>query len=182
MLKVRRKVPRLSRRPIAQQMVRREKRAKSLRRLIFTTLTLVVLAVGAGAAYTWYMGTNVQANIEAAPKPKTRAIFKAPVSRPDATIGIAVQMISSPVAPGENASISIRTNPLTKCTIAVEYNKIPAKDSGLIQKTTDEFGTLSWAWTVAPNTPKGSWPISITCMNKKHSANVKATLEIKPSA
>jgi hypothetical protein len=102
-------------------------------------------------------------------KTTTKPTATGPVQlAPNAKEGVAVQSLSSPVAPGENASIYIHTNRDSKCTITVVYNKIPSKDAGLAPKTADEFGLVSWSWTVEASAPVGKWPVTVTCeWNKK---------------
>ena len=92
---------------------------------------------------------------------------------------MAVQTVTSPVQPGSNASITIRTNPAAVCTISVKQAEAKMEDSGLSKKTADEFGMLSWAWTVKPTDPVGKWPINITCKNKKYSAVVVSEVLVK---
>jgi len=144
-------------------------------------LVLCVLALGAGIAYTWYMGKRP---VIAAEKPVTvssrPAIIKPHKVASDAKIGAAIQMFTADVRAGENASMTVRTNPEAECAIAVKYNNVPAKDSGLVIKVADEFGVASWAWTVAPGTPPGKWPVQVTCKNKKYSAVVIGDLVVKP--
>jgi len=89
-----------------------------------------------------------------------------------------IQMFTSSVAPGSNASITVRTNPEAKCTIKVEYNKVPSTDSGLVPKVADEYGIVSWAWTVEEEVPLGKWPVKVTCVHNKRSAVVQGDLMV----
>lgn len=131
---------------------------------------LLVLAVGAGIIYTWYMGQHATVKEKVVPvkttnQPKTTS----PVQlAPNAKEGVAIQSITSPVQPGTNASVYIHTNRDSNCTITAVYNKVPSKDSGLAPKTADEFGLASWSWTVESTVPVGKWPVTVTCeWNKK---------------
>lgn len=173
--------PRSAPHKLPQRTLKREQRRKSARRTLNTLLVLSVLALGAGIAYTWYMGKQKPAL--AAEQPT--AINKPGIIKPhkvasDAKIGAAIQMFTADVKAGENASMTVRTNPEAECAIVVKYNNVPAKDSGLVTKVADEFGVASWAWTVAPGTPPGKWPVQVTCKNKKYSAVVIGDLIVKP--
>lgn len=146
--------------------------------------SLIVFAVLAGIGYTWYMseyGESPQA-VQAPVKP-TGGIQDS--SRPKisdtATIGAVVQSITSPVVPGSNASIMVRTNPEATCTVSVIYDKTASKDSGLVQKKADEYGLVEWTWTVEGSAPLGTWPIEVSCANKKNSAVVQNDLHIVKS-
>lgn len=87
--------------------------------------------------------------------------------------------MSTPVKPGENASITVRTNPEALCTITVEQENAKITDSGLNKKVADEFGMVSWAWSFKATDPAGAWRIDVACKNKKHSAVVKSEVVVK---
>jgi hypothetical protein len=145
---------------------------------------LLLLFVGAGVGYVWYEGRHgsVATNVEATPDPVRQQMIKPTQQAPDAVIGASVQYITSPVAQGANAMITVKTNTEAKCTIAVLYNNVPSKDSGLVAHTADEFGAVNWTWTVDPTAPLGVWPVTITCANAKHTAVVKADLKVEKPA
>ncbi len=185
-LEVRRKYPiprpRSAPHKLPQRTLKREQRRKSARRTLNTFLVLLVLAVSAGIGYTWYMGKQKPAAAAELPiATKNRpAIIKPHKVASDAKVGVAIQMLTGEVKVGENASMTVRTNPEAQCAITVKYNNVLAKDSGLVPKVADEFGVASWAWTVAQGTPPGKWPVEVTCKNKKHSAVVIGDLLVKP--
>jgi hypothetical protein len=144
-------------------------------------VTLLVLLIAAGVGYTWYMseyGESTQSiQPPAAPRGGVQNTTRPKI--PDtASIGVSVQSITSPVTPGSNASIMVKTNPEANCDVSVVYDKAPAKDSGLVQKKADEYGIVEWTWTVDSNAPLGSWPVEVTCANKKNSAVVKNDLRV----
>lgn len=151
-----------------------------MRNTMISVVALLLLAVGGGVAYTWYMGQDesdlsaIAAPVEAEPAPVITHLKPAA----NAKVGAAVQMLTSPVAPGSNASITVKTNPDAVCTITVIYDKTASKDSGLSTKTADEFGVLSWAWTVEASAPLGKWPVKVTCTYNKQSAVVQGDLVV----
>lgn len=155
---------------------------KFVRNTAISIAVLLVLAVGGGVAYTWYMGqqpvetsTAIQAPIEPV-APKT---IKPPVQSPDAAASASVQMLTTPIMPSENASLTVKTNPEAVCSITVEYDEVASKDSGLTLKTADEFGLVTWTWTVDDSAPEGVWPVDVTCAHNKQSAMVRGDLEVK---
>ena len=152
---------------------------KTVRNIVISAVSLLVLLVGVGFAYTWWMGQQSVDDTSAINEPIE--FTKTPVIEPrkpapDARIGASVQTLTSPVSPGMNSSITVRTNAGAKCTIAVIYNEIASKDSGLIPKVTNEFGMVSWTWTVEKLVPIGKWPVNVTCANIKNSAFVRGNL------
>lgn len=155
---------------------------KTTLKVTASAVTLLVLAVGGGVGYTWYMSEYGEENpqsVQAVTQP-TGGIQKSerPKISDTASIGAVVQNITSPVTPGSNASVMVRTNPEANCTITVTYDKTASKDSGLVQKKADEYGLVEWTWTVEPNVPLGKWPVEVTCANKKNSAVVENDLQV----
>jgi flagellar basal body-associated protein FliL len=155
-----------------------------IRNLFIGIGVLLIIAIVAGVAYTWYMGRNsTVADIEA-PKPVDTTLPLVAPSTPasNAKIGSAVQVLTSPVAPGSNATITIKTNAKANCKITVVYNEVASKDSGLYAKTADEYGVASWTWTVAKDVPIGKWPVTVTCVNDTKSAVVVGDLVVADKA
>ncbi|MBC7512214.1 hypothetical protein H7142_00960 [Candidatus Saccharibacteria bacterium] len=164
---------------LPQRTHKREQRQKSTRRLITMLFTLCIMTIGAGLVYTWYSGQQKIASADQpAPARPTRTILKPHKIASDAPIGAAVQTLTSEVKPGDNASITIRTNPEAECTITVKYDTVAAVDSGLVPKLSDEFGVVGWSWTVAPGTAQGVWPAEVLCKNKKNSAMVRGDIKV----
>lgn len=166
---------------LPQRTMKREQRKRSLRRLVTTSLVLLLLAGGAGVGYTWYMGQQkTLANSEPAPVYKPRAVIKPAKIASDAPLGVSVQTFTPEAKPGDNASVTIRTNPEAECSVVVKYGTTQAVDSGLVPKLADEYGVASWSWTIAPGAAAGEAPVTVTCKNKKHSAVVVADVIVKP--
>ncbi len=150
--------------------------------VIYTTVSVFVLLalfVGGAVAYVWYSGQNTPDSTATAPVADTpKAVFTPSKPSPNAKASASVQMLTSPIAPGENASISIKTVPTAKCTIKVEYDKILSTDSGLVEKKADEFGIVDWTWTVGETVPHGTWPVTVTCVYNDQSAVVQGNLQV----
>lgn len=165
--------------------MKKAKIAKFIRNTLISVGVLLLLSVGGGVAYTWYMGQNSDENspamavpVEAAVKPVIKHVQPAA----NAKVGASVQMLTSPITPGSNASITVKTSPEAECTITVVYNKVPSKDSGLGLKIADEYGMVSWAWTVEGSVPLGKWPVTVTCTFNKKSAVVQGDLVVAKQA
>lgn len=156
--------------------------AHRARNIAISVAVLLTLAIVGGVGYTWYMGkyakvepSAIAAPADALPEPVVEVRKQAP----DAVVSASVQMITSPLEPGMNAMITVKTNNEAKCTIKVVYDKTPSTDSGLVEKIADEYGMVNWTWTVEPTAPLGSWPVWVTCANEKNSAAVKADLKLE---
>ncbi len=155
-------------------------RPKTARNIGISVVVLLVLAVGGGAAYTYFLGPeNLQsAEPVAAPVSPSSPLFTPSKPAANAKVGASVQTLTSPVAPGSNASISVKTNAGSKCTIVVIYDKAVSTDSGLAPKVADEYGTVSWTWTVEKTAALGKWPVKVTCVFNTQSAVVQGDLEV----
>jgi hypothetical protein len=163
-----------------QRLAAKERRRESLRRTTTGMIAVTLLIIAGGVGYTWYVGDKETAAIAIEePVPSRRISIEPTKQDPNANVGVSVQMISSPVAPGANASVSIRTNQLANCTIAVTYDEIAAVDTGLANKKADAYGTVSWSWTVPQSTPKGKAKVKIDCATKKKSGSVTTDLIIQ---
>lgn len=153
----------------------------TLKRTLISIGVLLAVAVGAGSGYVWYSGQQQPVVSVATATPTPAAAHTGPtVARqaPDAVMQATVQTIDSPVMPGQNVTLTVRTNTYAKCTISVTYDKVPAKDSGLMAKTAGDDGMVSWTWTVDMAAALGTWPVKVVCANEKYTAMVQADLTI----
>jgi hypothetical protein len=71
--------------------------------------------------------------------------------------------LTSPVGPGNDATIAVQTVPNASCGITVIYKSGPSRASGLVPKTSDIKGNVSWTWRVGTRTTPGKWPITVSC-------------------
>lgn len=155
--------------------------ATAIRRTLISIAVLIVLAALGGAAYVWYSGQQgpAVATDQAAVPVVTAPVSHAPTKQtPDAVMSASVQSLSSPVSPGENATITVKTNSNATCVISVIYDKTSSKDSGLSKKVADDYGMVSWTWTVDATAPIGKWPVKVVCTNVKNSSVVQADLVV----
>ena len=156
--------------------------AQSALKITASAVILLIVVAGAGAGYVWYSGQNPDQNSAAFAEPGEAVHLGGIPDRPkvdeNKVVSASVQSITSPVTPGSNSSIMVRTNRLATCTISVVYDKTAAKDSGLVEKKADDFGMVEWTWTVPADAPLGKWPVKVTCANKKNSAVVENDLHI----
>lgn len=163
-----------------------KKRALRTSFTIFASiLTLLLLACGAGVGYTWYVGQQpgkISAPVVAASRKPLHPSPSASHPAADAAVGASVQSLISPAAPGEETSLTVRTQPGADCSIKVMYDKLPSSDSRLQPAAADAFGMVSWSWKVEGAAPEGKWPVKVNCKKGDKSAVVQADLVVKLSA
>lgn len=138
---------------------------RTARNIAISVVALLVIIVGAGVGYIWYTGHEAPAAtaVTELPQPVIQQAAKRPLPSADAKASASIQQMTSPVAPGSEVALHVRSNPTAICNIAVEYNKVPSNDTALIDKTTNEFGMVDWRWNVPVTAPKGKWPVTVTC-------------------
>jgi hypothetical protein len=155
---------------------------RSVRNALISALVLLVLIVGAGVAYILLSGGT---DTEAKPPPRQTAakepVVKAHKPAANAKESAAIEMLTSPVAAGSNASVNVRTLADSTCSIVVTYAGAKSTDSGLKPKTADDFGAVSWTWTVGNAVPAGNWPVTVTCVHNGRSAVVQSELQVTPA-
>ncbi len=158
----------------------RARRRHTIRVIGGIILCLLLLGAAAGAGYTWYIGNNQPVTPVALPEAKIDKFNTTITSKtkPEGPVGVSVQVLTSPVKPGGNASMTIRTRPEAACSIKVTYKDQQSMDTGLIPKTADEFGTVQWTWTVENGRPIGKWPVDVTCALGEMSGFVRGDLEV----
>ena len=153
---------------------------RTIRNILISAFVLLVLFGGAGVAYILYYGDDPvpEKKVEAAtdtnptlPRPRKPS--------PNAIVGVSIQALMSPVKPGENSSVSIKTLPEASCVITVTYNGVVSKDSGLATKVADAYGAASWSWTVDKTTPVGKWPVKVLCSRNTSSGMVLGDLVVQ---
>ncbi len=137
---------------------------KVVRNIALSAIVLLILAIAAGIAYTLISDQR-----SSAPKvsSKTTSLDTVTPIKPvlpaaNDSEGVAIESLSTPVSIGSPATIAALTNAGSICTISLLINNIP-KALGLAPVTADQFGGISWSWTVSSSTPVGVWPVKISC-------------------
>ena len=127
-----------------------------LKLIVLSAFILLVVIFAAGFVYTYL---NDRGSAGATTKPTMAAQFQPikppPKPGPNALVGVAVEAFDTPVAPGGNSSIIISTAGGAACTISVTYHGVKSTDPGLVPKSADAYGTVSWSWHVPQKYPAG---------------------------
>ena len=80
--------------------------------------------------------------------------------------------ITSPINKGQYATITIQGAPNTDYSITVIYKSGASTAQGLVNKTSDGSGQVSWTWKVGTRTTSGSWPIKISGGGQSFSTSI----------
>lgn len=84
-----------------------------------------------------------------------------PQEEQQATYGINIVSLTSPINRGSQASITINTAPNVSCNITVYYKSGASEAQGLEPKNSDGSGNCTWSWKVGTRTTPGNWRIVI---------------------
>lgn len=98
-------------------------------------------------------------------------------SRPT-RIYLKIISVTSPISPGENATLVAQTVGGAYCTITVYYLSGPSRAAGLYSKYADNHGSVSWTWRVGTRTTSGTWPIVVTATKNGQTAKKKTSFEV----
>lgn len=86
---------------------------------------------------------------------------------------VTVTSVTSPVRPGNTATLVASSESGARCTIRVNYKSGPSTAQGLDPKNTNASGSVSWSWFVGTRTTAGSWPIDVRCTKDGQSASTR---------
>lgn len=158
---------------------------KRVRHIALSASILLVLLLGVGVTYTWYMDRQPQ-QITEAPASSTASYTAITPHKPspDAAEGVSAQMVTSPVSRGSEATVSVQTDPSSTCKIAVIYNydpsikQTPVSDPALAPQTADTYGSASWTWTVGPTAALGKGNATVTCAYHTRTGVVQAEVDV----
>lgn len=92
---------------------------------------------------------------------------------------IRVVSLTSPVSPGDDASITIQTAPNASCSITVIYKSGPSRARGLFPQSADRRGTVTWTWRVGTRTTPGRWRIVVTCAAGGRQGTLETTFVVR---
>lgn len=141
---------------------------------------MVLIFLIAGVIYIYLTGRQGPA----APKAKTDKNTSDSVIKPakpaaNAAEGVALESFITPIKAGDNDSLQIRTNPTSTCSITVTYSGGGVShDSGLAPKKADDYGFVTWTWTVDPSAPAGALAAKATCVYNGRTGVAVANIQV----
>lgn len=143
------------------------------------SLALVVGACGGG------LGTASKAPSS---RPSATARIGSVTARPSSTakptadpnaLAVKVTAHSKSVSRGGTASVAAKTIANADCGISVNYPAGPSSARGLEPAKAPKSGSITWTWKVATNTPKGTWPIVVSCTQGTRYGETSTTFTVK---
>jgi hypothetical protein len=108
------------------------------------------------------------------PSPATSSI---PAKSPAPPAKTVVAFLNAPRSAARNhyATTQVKTNARVSCSIDVEYAPGSSTAAGLVTKTSDNTGRVSWTWKIGAKTTRGAWPITVTCGSASAQTHITVT-------
>lgn len=157
------------------------KKTRAIRRIRNLLIVCSILALVIGGIFVvvlWLMKPQaVKGPVETKTAQDAAPDLSSKKFAPDVPIGSAIQALTTPIAPGSNANVTIRTTEGAVCSIKVvhldPYQKELARvnDSGLVDKTADDFGMVTWTWTMPANAAIATWKADMLCKRDSKSTH-----------
>ena len=97
--------------------------------------------------------------------PVSQAPGAPPATQPSAPASAGVTFVAVVGgAPGGAASVTVQTAPGAACTIGyVTPAGTQSSAQGLVPKTAERGGYVSWSWVIGSNTRPGTGSVTVTC-------------------
>jgi beta-lactamase superfamily II metal-dependent hydrolase len=104
-----------------------------------------------------------------------------PTAQPTTTSELSIKVVSltSPIAPGQRATLKIQTTPGADCTIAVYYKSGRSQAQGLGPQTAAADGGVTWSWKVGSSTTPGTWRIVVTVTFNGQTISKEISFEVQ---
>ena len=100
-----------------------------------------------------------------------------PTPDPNA-LAVKVTAHSKSVRRGGTATLTAKTTVGAECGISVNYPTGPSTARGLEPRKAPKSGSITWTWRIASNTPKGTWPIVVSCTIGDRYGETKTTFAV----
>ena len=142
-------------------------------KLQVTAAVLCVFIAACGSSSPTQGPSEGTSPLVAEPSPAEASETPAPTetSQPPPALPLRITKVTRKVAPGGNASVSIKTKKGARCTIEVQYDSGPATASGLGAKRAGNGGSVTWNWVVGSTTKNGTYPIAVSCKEGERVGN-----------
>ncbi len=136
--------------------------------------------------YQWRYGTSASvpvAPVSTTPSIPTAVSTPVPVSTPapvpattpaiaPATSGVTFTSVQG-AKPGNVATVMVQTAPSASCSIGYVTPKgTQSEAAGLVPKTADASGNVSWSWLIGGNTTPGTGRVTVTCNGMSATTNI----------
>ena len=104
-----------------------------------------------------------------------------PIAVEDSTLSLQIISVASPIHPGESAILRAHTTPGANCKISVYYTSNRSAAGGLVDKTAEASGNVSWTWKVGTDMKPGTYRIEVTASQGGKSVSQTTFLTVSPS-
>lgn len=154
---------------------------RPVRTIILSAFGLLVLLLAAGVVYVKYTDSRSSPMPTATaqiPSQNSGVVKPLPTAK-NAPEGVSLDVITSPVARGTQATVEINTDSGSTCTMGIMFKQnIVSPITGVAPQATNAYGSVAWTWTLSNQTPLGTWPVKVTCVYRGRSGVVEGNLTV----
>jgi len=123
---------------------------------------------------------GIEYSIETSKKVQTQTpLIVQPTSEQPSELFINVVSLTSPIAAGGTAKLTINTLPGVACTITVYYKSGASQAAGLGPQTAGGDGNITWSWKVGSRTTPGIWRIVVSADLNGQSKSIEIPFEVR---
>jgi hypothetical protein len=91
---------------------------------------------------------------------------------------LALVHLTTPVHPGRDAQLTVRTDPGTQCMLLWHYKAGTSDADVALPKRADESGRITWTWRVDRQAAPGTWPVIVHCHDEFKGSVEQRRLEL----
>jgi hypothetical protein len=139
---------------------------KVIRNTTKAILILIFVCLILGVAYVYLVDKTKPLPPKTVSSSDDQAISPLPPATPPSATsaeGVALQAMTTPVQLGAVFYLSAETNAGSLCTAYIDYPGTDGTDPNLSNQEANEYGNVTWTWTVPAKAPPGTWPLTVTC-------------------
>ncbi len=125
----------------------------------------------------WSITATASSSPAPASSPSTQATTATVTTRPaQPAAGVTIKSVTSPVAPGQIASLVAQTSPGAACSLAVTLpSGATSQSQGLGPATAGSSGVATWSWKIGTRTKAGTATATVTCTGGSASVHFEIT-------
>jgi LysM repeat protein len=91
----------------------------------------------------------------------------------DSGEGVTIAALTSPISPGQSATLSVKSSPGANCSIRyLTPQGNQSRATGLEAQVADADGNASWTWNINTNTGPGTGTVQVTCDGESATADL----------
>jgi hypothetical protein len=155
----------LVKRPVYRNTKSSKSYSRAAKKIMISASVLFTCFVIAGLLYVYLTDRNTKQHIT---KLSSNIVTKSPLPTPlapgpNSPEGVSIEVLASPASIGSDVYLSVLTNAGSTCSVAMSYNGGQTGTAVASDQIANDYGDITWNWTVGSNVPVGTWPVKVVC-------------------